>query len=114
MLAAATANLCASGVAAQGKIHRGLVHPPPREQSGLFRPPAPAFEKKTGIKVRVVAVGTGRRSTRAAGDADVVFVHDKPAEEKFVAEGFGVKRYEVMYNDFILVGPEGRSGEDGG
>ena len=77
------------------------------EQSGLFGHILPIFEKKTGIQVRVVALGTGQALDQARrGDADVVFVHDKPAEEKFVAEGYGVKRQEVMYNDFILVGPK--------
>lgn len=77
------------------------------EQSGLFGHLLPAFEKASGIKVRVVALGTGQALDLARrGDADVVFVHDKAAEEKFVAEGYGVKRQEVMYNDFILVGPK--------
>ena len=77
------------------------------EQSGLFSHLLPAFEKKTGIKVRVVAVGTGQALDQGRrGDADVVFVHDKPAEEKFVADGFGVRRFEVMVNDFILIGPK--------
>ena len=77
------------------------------EQSGLFGHILPAFEKATGIKVRVVALGTGQAlDTARRGDADVVFVHDKAAEEKFIAEGFGVERKEVMYNDFILVGPK--------
>ncbi len=76
------------------------------EQSGLFKHLLPAFEKKTGIRVRVVALGTGQALDMGRrGDADVVFVHDKAAEEKFVADGFGVGRFEVMYNDFILVGP---------
>ncbi len=78
------------------------------EQSGLFKHLLPAFQGKTGIEVRVVALGTGQALDMARrGDADVVFVHDKVAEEKFIAEGFGVKRQEVMYNDFILVGPKG-------
>ena len=77
------------------------------EQSGLFAHLLPAFEKVAGIKVRVVALGTGQALDMARrGDADVVFVHDKIAEEKFVAEGFGLKRQEVMYNDFILIGPK--------
>jgi len=77
------------------------------EQSGLFATLLPAFEKDTGIKVRVVALGTGQALDLARrGDADVVFVHDTVAEEKFVAEGFGVKRMPVMYNDFVLVGPK--------
>ena len=77
------------------------------EQSGLFGHLLPAFKQASGIDVRVVAVGTGQAlDTGRRGDADVVFVHDQPAEEKFVAEGFGVKRYPVMYNDFVLVGPK--------
>lgn len=76
------------------------------EQSGLFGHLLPAFTAKTGIAVKVVALGTGQAlDVGRRGDADVVFVHDKPAEEKFVAEGFGVKREEVMYNDFVVVGP---------
>lgn len=77
------------------------------EQSGLFKHMLPVFEKKTGIQVRVVAQGTGQALDMGRrGDADVVFVHDKVAEEKFVADGFGVRRFEVMYNDFVLVGPK--------
>ena len=78
------------------------------EQSGLFGHILPLFEKDTGIKVRVVALGTGQALDMARrGDADVVFVHDQAAEEKFVADGFGVKRLPVMYNDFVLIGPKG-------
>ena len=77
------------------------------EQSGLFKHLLPAFEKKTGIQVKVVAVGTGQAlDIGRRGDADVVFVHDKVAEEKFVNEGFASKRTEVMYNDFVLIGPK--------
>jgi tungstate transport system substrate-binding protein len=77
------------------------------EQSGLFKYLLPIFEKKTGIQVRVVAVGTGQALDIARrGDADVVFVHAKALEEKFLAEGHGVKRYDVMYNDFVLIGPK--------
>ncbi|MDE2599202.1 MAG: extracellular solute-binding protein [Rhodocyclaceae bacterium] len=77
------------------------------EQSGLFGFLLPIFKKETGIEVRVVALGTGQALDMARrGDADVVFVHDQAAEEKFLAEGYGVKRYEVMYNDFILIGPK--------
>ena len=77
------------------------------EQSGLFGYILPAFEKKTGIQVKVVAVGTGQAlDIGRRGDADVVFVHDKVAEEKFVSEGFATKRIEVMYNDFVLIGPK--------
>ncbi|HEY7608946.1 MAG TPA: extracellular solute-binding protein [Alphaproteobacteria bacterium] len=76
------------------------------EQSGLFKHILPLFEKKTGIKVRVVAQGTGQALDMGRrGDADVVFVHDRAAELKFVQEGFGVERREVMYNDFVIVGP---------
>lgn len=78
------------------------------EQSGLFAHLLPAFKAATGIDVRVVAVGTGQAlDTARRGDADVVFVHDTPAEEKFVAEGWSRKRSPVMYNDFVLVGPAG-------
>jgi tungstate transport system substrate-binding protein len=76
------------------------------EQSGLFGHILPIFEKDTGIKVRVVALGTGQALDMARrGDADIAFVHDTAAEEKFVAEGFGVRRFPVMYNDFVLIGP---------
>jgi tungstate transport system substrate-binding protein len=77
------------------------------EQSGLFGYLLPRFKAAAGIDVRVVAVGTGQAlDIGRRGDADVVFVHDKPAEEAFVAEGFGVKRFQVMYNDFVVVGPK--------
>jgi len=77
------------------------------EQSGLFKHLLPIFEKKTGIQVRVVALGTGQALDMGRrGDADVVFVHARPLEEKFLAEGFGVRRFEVMYNDFVLIGPK--------
>jgi tungstate transport system substrate-binding protein len=76
------------------------------ENSGLFRYLLPLFQQDTGIEVRVVAVGTGQAIALAQrGDADVLFVHHKPSEEKFVAEGFGVARFDVMYNDFVVVGP---------
>jgi tungstate transport system substrate-binding protein len=77
------------------------------EQSGLFKHLLPAFEKKTGIQVRVVALGTGQAiDLGKRGDADVAFVHDKEAEEKALAEGSFVDRREVMYNDFVVVGPK--------
>jgi tungstate transport system substrate-binding protein len=77
------------------------------EQSGLFKHLLPIFQKKTGVEVRVVALGTGQSLDMGKrGDADVVFVHAKSAEEKFIAEGYGVKRLPVMYNDFVLVGPK--------
>ncbi len=77
------------------------------EQSGLFPHLLPTFTKATGIDVHVVALGTGQALDLARrGDADVVFVHDRPAEDKFVAEGWGVGRRDVMYNDFIIIGPK--------
>jgi tungstate transport system substrate-binding protein len=77
------------------------------EQSGLFGFILPIFEKSTGIGVRVVALGTGQALDMARrGDADVVFVHDPAAERKFAAEGFGVGHRDVMYNDFVLIGPK--------
>ena len=77
------------------------------EQSGLFSHLLPEFKKVSGIDVKVVAVGTGQAIDMARrGDADVLFVHDKVAEEKFVADGFAAKRLEVMYNDFVLIGPK--------
>jgi tungstate transport system substrate-binding protein len=77
------------------------------QDSGLFGYLLPIFKAKTGIEVKVIAQGTGQAlDTARRGDADVVFVHAKPQEEKFLAEGFGVKRYDVMYNDFVLIGPK--------
>jgi tungstate transport system substrate-binding protein len=77
------------------------------EQSGLFGHLLPEFKKASGIDIKVVALGTGQALDMARrGDADVVFVHDQVAEEKFVAEGFGIKRFPVMYNDFVVVGPQ--------
>jgi tungstate transport system substrate-binding protein len=77
------------------------------QDSGLFEYLLPIFKQKTGITVKVVAQGTGQAlDTGRRGDADVVFVHAKSAEEKFLAEGQGVKRYPVMYNDFVLIGPK--------
>ena len=78
------------------------------QDSGLFGYLLPIFKENTGIEVKVVAQGTGQAlDTARRGDADVVFVHAKAQEEKFLAEGFGVKRFDVMYNDFVLVGPKG-------
>jgi tungstate transport system substrate-binding protein len=77
------------------------------QDSGLFGHILPLFKAKTGIEVKVVSQGTGHAlDTGRRGDADVVFVHAKSAEEKFLAEGFGVKRYPLMYNDFVLIGPK--------
>jgi tungstate transport system substrate-binding protein len=78
------------------------------QDSGLFGYLLPIFKAKTGIEVKVIAQGTGQAlDTARRGDADVVFVHAKSQEEKFLAEGFGVKRFDVMYNDFVLIGPKG-------
>ncbi|MGA9454161.1 MAG: extracellular solute-binding protein [Pseudolabrys sp.] len=77
------------------------------QDSGLFGYILPLFKQKTGIEVKVIAQGTGQAlDTGRRGDADVVFVHAKSAEQKFLAEGLGVKRYPVMYNDFVLIGPK--------
>jgi tungstate transport system substrate-binding protein len=77
------------------------------QDSGLFDHILPLFEAKTGIDVKVVAQGTGQAlDTGRRGDADVVFVHARAQEEKFIEEGFGVKRFDVMYNDFVLIGPQ--------
>jgi tungstate transport system substrate-binding protein len=77
------------------------------QDSGLFGYLLPRFKAKAGIEVKVIAQGTGQAlDTGRRGDADVVFVHAKPQEEKFVADGFGVKRFDVMYNDFVLIGPK--------
>ena len=100
------ARSCAPGAGAQQR-YITVASTTSTEQSGLFKHLLPIFEKKTGIQVRVVALGTGQALDMGRrGDADVVFVHARPLEEKFVAEGYGVRRYEVMYNDFVLIGPK--------
>ncbi len=105
-LALGVTMLTAAGVRAQDRFIV-VASTTSTEQSGLFKHLLPRFEKKTGVQVRVVALGTGQALDMARrGDADVVFVHDPAAEEKFVAEGYGVKRFPVMYNDFVLVGPK--------
>jgi tungstate transport system substrate-binding protein len=99
--------LLAAGVAAARDKFIVVASTTSTEQSGLFGAILPAFEKETGIKVRVVALGTGQAlDVGRRGDADVVFVHARAAEEKFVAHGHGVKRFPVMYNDFVLIGPK--------
>ena len=96
-----------AGAAAQAQSSIVVASTTSTEQSGLFGHILPQFKQATGIDVKVVALGTGQAIDMARrGDADVLFVHDKVAEEKFVADGFGVKRLEVMYNDFVLVGPK--------
>jgi tungstate transport system substrate-binding protein len=98
-------NLAGSALAQQPSIV--VASTTSTEQSGLFGFLLPRFSEKTGIAVKVVAVGTGQALDMGRrGDADVVFVHDKAAEEKYMTEGFGVKRFDVMYNDFVIVGPK--------
>ena len=100
--------LCAAWVAHAQEKFITVASTTSTEQSGLFGHILPIFEGQTGIKVRVVALGTGQALDLARrGDADVVFVHAKAAEEKFLAEGEGVRRFPVMYNDFVLIGPKG-------
>ena len=97
-------NLNGSAVAAERFIT--VASTTSTENSGLFQAILPLFQRATGIAVRVVAVGTGQAIRMAErGDADVLFVHHEPSEKQFVADGFGVKRHGVMYNDFVLVGP---------
>ena len=85
------------------------------EQSGLFQHLLPEFKKSTGVDVKVVALGTGQALDMGRrGDADILFVHDQVAEEKFVADGFGIKRLPVMYNDFVLIGPANDSAKVAG
>lgn len=101
------ASLLAGPAVAQTQKSITVASTTSTEQSGLFKHLLPRFTEKTGIDVKVVALGTGQAlDVGRRGDADVVFVHDKAAEEKFVAEGFATKRQEVMYNDFIIVGPK--------
>jgi tungstate transport system substrate-binding protein len=99
--------LCsASGLASAQAPAMVMASTTSTEQSGLFPYLLPEFKKASGIDVKVVAVGTGQAIDMGRrGDADVLFVHDQVAEEKVVAEGFAVKRYPVMYNDFVLIGP---------
>jgi len=99
-------SLCAFSSSAQEKFIT-VSSTTSTEQSGLLKHLLPLFTAKTGIQVRVVAVGTGQAlDIGRRGDADVVFVHAKPLEEKFLAEGHGVQRFDVMYNDFVLIGPK--------
>jgi tungstate transport system substrate-binding protein len=114
-LCAATVAFVAASSWAQSSIV--MASTTSTEQSGLFGHLLPAFTKATGIAVKVVAVGTGQAIDMARrGDADVLFVHDRAAEEKYVADGFAPRRYPVMYNDFVLLGPKadpaGAKGKD--
>jgi tungstate transport system substrate-binding protein len=105
LIAAASLAIAGSAIAQDKSIV--VASTTSTQDSGLFGHILPMFKAKTGIDVKVVAQGTGQAlDTARRGDADVVFVHAKPAEEKFLSEGFGVKRYPVMYNDFILIGPK--------
>lgn len=103
-----TAVLSSGAIQAQDNRFIVVASTTSTEQSGLFGHLLPAFKASSGIDARVVALGTGQAlDTGRRGDADVVFVHDQAAEDKFVADGFGVQRFPVMYNDFVLVGPKG-------
>ena len=106
LMCAAALACAAAGSWAQGTT-MVMASTTSTEQSGLFGHLLPEFTKATGITVKVVAVGTGQAIDMARrGDADVLFVHDRVAEEKYVADGFAPRRYPVMYNDFVLVGPK--------
>ena len=109
MVAAAAGTVIAAAAGAGAQEEKSIVvsSTTSTQDSGLFGHILPLFKQKTGIDVKVVAQGTGQAlDTGRRGDADVVFVHAKSAEEKFIAEGEGVKRYPVMYNDFVLIGPK--------
>src|SRR2546428_2603632 len=115
LLIAAAATLAFTGSAVAQDKSIVVASTTSTQDSGLFGHILPMFKAKTGIDVKVVAQGTGQAlDTARRGDADVVFVHAKPAEEKFLAEGFGVKRYPVMYNDFVLIGPKSDPAKVGG
>lgn len=112
--AALAAVVAASPLAAEDKFIT-VASTTSTQNSGLFEYLLPKFEKETGIKVRVIAVGTGQAlAIGRRGDADVLFVHNRAAEEKFVAEGYGVDRKEVMYNDFVVIGPKSDPAKIGG
>ncbi|MGX9981697.1 substrate-binding domain-containing protein [Methylobacterium fujisawaense] len=117
LLSLALAFLVAGSVAAELERTITVASTTSTEQSGLFKYLLPKFTEKTGIGVKVLALGTGQAlDVGRRCDADVVFVHDKATEEKFIAEGAGLRRYEVMYNDFIVLGPKsdpaGAKGDD--
>ncbi len=106
LIAAAVLLLALTGSASATERFITVASTTSTEQSGLFAHLLPRFTSATGIEVRVVALGTGQAlDVGRRGDADIVFVHDTAAEEKFVAEGFGIERHDVMYNDFIVLGP---------
>lgn len=98
---------CALALGAQAQTTITMASTTSTEQSGLFGHLLPAFRKASGIDIKVVAVGTGQALDMGRrGDADVLFVHDRVAERTFIADGFGVKRLPVMYNDFVVIGPK--------
>jgi tungstate transport system substrate-binding protein len=106
-IAAAMLSLILMGLTFAAERYLTVASTTSTENSGLFGHLLPRFQRDSGIEVRVVAVGTGQAIKIAArGDADVLFVHHQPSEEKFIAEGFGAARLDVMYNDFVLVGPQ--------
>jgi tungstate transport system substrate-binding protein len=106
-LVAGLLGLMMAGLALAGPSYITVASTTSTENSGLFDYLLPRFTEKTGIEVRVVAVGTGQAIKLAEhGDADVLFVHHKLSEEKFVAQGYGVQRYDAMYNDFVIIGPK--------
>jgi tungstate transport system substrate-binding protein len=104
---AVLASLLLTTTAANAEEFITLASTTSTDQSGLFGFLLPKFETQSGIKVKVVALGTGQAlDTGRRGDADVLLVHDRPAEDRFVAEGWGIERRDVMYNDFVMVGPK--------
>ncbi len=106
-LLALAAPLCLAQTASAQQASIVVASTTSTEQSGLFGFLLPRFTSRTGIAVKVVAVGTGQAlDIGRRGDADVVFVHDRPAEDKFMSEGQGVRRFDVMYNDFVVIGPK--------
>ena len=106
VLALAAAGLIAAGPLAAADRFIIVQSTTSTQNSGLYDHILPLFRQKTGIEVRVVAVGTGQALRNAAnGDGDVLLVHSKRAEEEFVAAGYGTERFDVMYNDFVIVGP---------
>lgn len=107
LVAILLAVICSFGAAEAQQRAITVASTTSTEQSGLFGYLLPKFSKASGIDVKVVAVGTGQAlDIGRRGDADVVFVHDRPAEDKFMSEGQGVKRFDVMYNDFVIIGPK--------
>ncbi len=104
--AIAALGLCLLGLPMTANAQIVVASTTSTEQSGLFTFLLPEFKRDSGIDIKVVALGTGQAIDMGRrGDADVLFVHDQVAEDKFVADGFGIKRYPVMYNDFVLIGP---------